>query len=124
MAWVTVGKQWAFIARELREFVTVQKQVISEKEAQGYEAGEYEEGWLAAYEKGLQVAEKKHRATRFRFWQSPVTSTTVLMLGLLARLEKEIEEEFPADSSYRTGMLDAINGSMVRIPAHLLELSE
>lgn len=105
----TVGKQWAYIVREFGGMVKAQKKLMTEKNPHGFEVDEYEDGWLRALELGLTQAKGCHRTTRLSFWRKPATTEEMLLVGFLLRLRDQVEESQPADTSYRSGMMDALD---------------
>ena len=105
----TVGKQWAYVANELHEAVKAQKKLMTEKNPTGFQVDEYEDGWLRALELGFTQAKGCHRVMRLHFWQKPVTTKEMLLVGFLLRLREQVGEDNPADTSYRSGMMDAID---------------
>lgn len=105
----TVGKQWAYIAKELEGVVKAQKKLMAEKNPTGFHVDEYEDGWLRALEIGFAQAKGCRRAMMFRFWCRPVTTKEMLLVGFLLRLRVQVGEDNAADTSYRSGMMDAID---------------
>jgi hypothetical protein len=107
MGFNTVGKQWAFIVREFEGAVKAQKELMTEKNPTGFQFDEYEDGWLRALELGLTQAKGCRRAMKLHFWRKPVTRKETLLVGFLLRLRMQVAEEQLADTSYRSGMMDA-----------------
>lgn len=109
MSFNPVSQQWAYIVQQFEGMVKAQKKLMAEKNPHGFEVDEYEDGWLRALELGLTQAKGCHRAMRFSFWRKPVTTKEMLLVGFLLRLREQVEESLPADTSYRSGMMDAID---------------